>query len=133
VRWPAGELALVAPLTDAGQVIPDERLLASPGALEVRGELHPWLRAWVLAFDQPYFATTEADGAFTLAEVPAGSYRLVAWHERLGQVEQQVVVRRGETTSVGLTVGGALSATAAREARAGEARAGGASLDTAQE
>lgn len=100
VRWPDGEPLLLAPLTDAGQVIPDERLLAAPGVVEARGELHPWLRAWLLTFDHPYFATTTADGTFALADVPPGRYRAVAWHERLGRVEQSVEIRPGSPTQL---------------------------------
>jgi hypothetical protein len=29
----------------------------------------------------PYFSTTDEHGAFTLRDVPTGSYGVVAWHE----------------------------------------------------
>ena len=96
----AGRVLLRTTMSAAGQVVPDERVLAEPGAVEVRGETPAWLRAWVLVFDQPYFAATADGGAFTLADVPPGRYRLVAWHERLGRVVQEVTVAPGQAAAV---------------------------------
>lgn len=96
----AGRVLLRTSMSAAGQVVPDERVLADAGAVEVRGETPPWLRAWVLVFDQPYFATTGDGGAFALADVPPGRYRLVAWHERLGRVEQPVTVAPGQAAAI---------------------------------
>jgi hypothetical protein len=96
----AGLVLLRTSMTAAGQVVPDERVLDRAGAVEVREDARPWLRAWVLAFDQPYFAATAAGGAFALADVPPGSYRLVAWHERLGRVVTPVTVAAGQPTGV---------------------------------
>ena len=42
------------------------------------------MRAYVAVFDHPYFALTDAEGKFSLSEVPPGVYVLEAWHERLG-------------------------------------------------
>lgn len=32
-------------------------------------------------FDHPYFAVTDADGAFEIKDAPPGKWRLVYWHE----------------------------------------------------
>ena len=101
-----GTVLLRVTTTDAGQVVPSERVVATAGTVEARGELQPWMRAWVLAFDHPYFATTDANGAFVLDGVPPGTYRLVAWHDRLGRVEQGVSVPAGGTVGVVVRVGG---------------------------
>jgi plastocyanin len=42
---------------------------------------HPWMLGWVHAFEHPYFAVTDADGRFQIANIPAGQYTLRAWHE----------------------------------------------------
>ena len=112
IRRPANELVSTITMNDAGQVVPDEKVLATPGVVEVRGEVHPWLRAWLLVFDHPYHTATGADGAFTLADVPPGHYRLVAWHERLGIAEQAVTVETGKPTAVTLRFGAAPAAAA---------------------
>ncbi len=124
IRRPTNEVVSTVTTNDAGQVVPDERILAAPGVIEVRGEVHPWLRAWLLVFDHPYHAASGADGAFTLADVPPGRYRLVAWHERLGVAEQPVTVEAGKGTSVTVRFG----ATVAVPAVAGDS---GARRDTA--
>ncbi len=96
----AGRVLLRTTMSGAGQVVPDERVLAAPGAVEARDEARPWLRAWVLAFDQPYFAATGDGGAFAIGDVPPGTYRLVAWHERLGRVAAPVTVAPGRAAAV---------------------------------
>jgi hypothetical protein len=48
--------------------------------------------AWVAAFDHPYYAVTKDDGSFEMPPLAAGTYTIKAWHERLGAVEQKVVV-----------------------------------------
>jgi len=91
--------------TDFGQVVPDDRVLASPGLLELTSDLHPWTHGWIAVFDHPYFAVTAANGAFSLEGVPPGNYTLAAWHERFGRIERQVTVGAGETVEISLTFG----------------------------
>lgn len=110
-RQPGGASLGLVRMTDAGQVVPDDRALAQPGIVEARGERPAWLRAWLLVFDHPYFATTDADGAFSLADVPPGTYTLRAWHERLGQIEQRVTVTAGQPAAVTLRFGDAPATT----------------------
>ncbi len=35
----------------------------------------------ILVLPSPHFAVTDATGHFALADLPAGTYTLVAWHE----------------------------------------------------
>ena len=46
--------------------------------------IHPWVRGYVWSFDHPYFAVTDAQGEFTIENVPAGKWRLVVWQEKVG-------------------------------------------------
>lgn len=101
-QWPGGETRSTIATNNDGEVVPDDRAIASVGAFEVRGAQPAWLRAWVLAFDHPYFTTSGTGGTYTLTEIPPGQYRLVAWHERLGRVEQPVTVTAGQTTTVAI-------------------------------
>lgn len=48
--------------------------------------IHPWMKGYVLALNSPYYAFTNAEGNFEIKNVPAGSYRLVGWHERIGWI-----------------------------------------------
>lgn len=91
--------------SDAGSVVPHEGLLARPGLVRVRCDVHPWTTAWIAVFDHPYFAVTDAEGRFALTEVPPGRYTLVVWHERLGATEQEVVVEQGREAVVEVRAG----------------------------
>lgn len=86
--------------TDAGQVVPLADVLAHPGTIQIRCDFHPWTRAWMMVFDHPYFGLTERDGSFRIDSIPAGRYRLVAWHASLGRSEQDVDIKPGGGASV---------------------------------
>src|SRR3954451_12895658 len=60
--------------------------------IRVRCDVHPWMAAWIGVFDNPFFAVTDANGRFEIAGLPAGAYKLVAWHERYGRLENEVKV-----------------------------------------
>ena len=89
---------------DAGQVVPDENVLVAPGRIEVRCDAHPWTRAWILAFDHPYFDVSDRRGTFAMDSVPPGRYRLIGWHERFGTIEESVTVVAGAEAQVTLTL-----------------------------
>ncbi len=42
---------------------------------------HVWMNAEVLVVPHPYYAVTDENGKFELADVPSGDYEIVAWHE----------------------------------------------------
>ncbi len=65
--------------------------VTEPG-LKFKCDVHPWMFAYLFVMDHPYFGVSGADGSFTLPPMPAGTYTLVAWHEKLGQKEAQVTV-----------------------------------------
>ncbi len=64
----------------------------------VKCDVHPWMQAWVRVFDHPYFATTGADGTFSIAGLPDGDYTFVAWQEELKEVEAKGTVKGGKAT-----------------------------------
>lgn len=63
-----------------------------PEIFSVKCDVHPWMKAWVGVFDHPWFMVSGADGAFRLAKAPPGSYTLVAWHERFGQLTRDITI-----------------------------------------
>ncbi|HEV2862987.1 MAG TPA: carboxypeptidase regulatory-like domain-containing protein [Pyrinomonadaceae bacterium] len=50
--------------------------------IPVKCNQHPWMRAYVGVLSHPFFAVTDKDGHFEIKGVPAGTYTLVAWHEK---------------------------------------------------
>ena len=66
-------------------------------------DVHGWMNAYVGVLDHPYFATTAADGKFSIATVPAGTYTVEAWHEKLGPMTQSVTIGASETKDITFT------------------------------
>ncbi|HVV86376.1 MAG TPA: carboxypeptidase regulatory-like domain-containing protein [Kofleriaceae bacterium] len=72
--------------------------------IDLHCDVHPWMQAWVAIQDSPYFSVTGADGAFTIAGVPPGTYTLEAWHPRLGLSSTTIRVRKGKVTRATFTL-----------------------------
>lgn len=87
-------------LNDAGQVVPTSDVATTPGLVEVRDDLHPWVHAYIAVSTHPFVAITEPDGVFRFDLVPPGSYTLVAWQEKLGVRTRTVRVVTGVETKV---------------------------------
>ena len=69
-------------------------------AFRVKCDVHPWMNAYIRVLEHPYFATTGPDGQFSIPNLPAGTYELEAWHEKLGTQTQSVTVADGGTGNV---------------------------------
>jgi plastocyanin len=54
-----------------------------PGIAVLGCNIHDHMTAWVVVVETPYYARTAAGGRATLEGVPAGNYRLRAWHAGL--------------------------------------------------
>jgi plastocyanin len=68
--------------------------------IAVKCDAHPWMHAYWLSMDQPYYAVTDADGNFKITDLPAGEYEVEVWHEVLGKSPQKVTVQGGQDTKV---------------------------------
>jgi len=74
--------------------------------LTVNCDSHPWMNAWIMSFDHPFFAVTDTDGSFEITGVPAGKQKITLWQEAVGYVEgsaagREVEVKDGETLDLG--------------------------------
>jgi hypothetical protein len=63
------------------QVVDITRRVGRPGVVRVQCAAHPHMSAWLVVHDSPYVAVTDERGAFTIDDVPPGSYRVTLWHE----------------------------------------------------
>lgn len=63
-----------------------------PDVVQVKCDVHTWMSGWIIVAGHPYYALTDAAGNFTIAGVPAGTYALESWHEKLGKQTRQVTV-----------------------------------------
>jgi hypothetical protein len=73
--------------------------LAGPGIMRVGCSTHQWMRGWIVSTDEQS-AVTAADGSFSLADVPAGTYQLRVWNEAIKATTQAVTVTAGRTVEV---------------------------------
>jgi plastocyanin len=89
--------------------------LKSPDAvMRIKCDVHSWMTAYIGVEPHPFFAITGVNGAFRIAGVPAGRYSIRTWHERYGQLTEQVTVKAGQTTPIELGYTGKERPTAAR-------------------
>ena len=66
-------------------------------------DVHNWMHAYVGVMDHPYFAVTHDGGAFELKNLPAGTYTVEAWHEKLGTQTQSVTLGEKESKTISFT------------------------------
>ena len=69
-------------------------------------DVHPWMKGFVVVSSHPFFAVSGADGSFTIEKVPAGKYKVEAWHARYGLKEGTADVADGKTVEVNFTYDG---------------------------
>jgi hypothetical protein len=60
------------------------------------------MTAYVLVSDNPFHAVSGDDGTFSIPNVPAGTYTVEVWHERLGTQTKQVTVADGKPVDLKL-------------------------------
>jgi hypothetical protein len=60
--------------------------LKRSGIMTVKCNPHPWMISYVYVFAHPYAAVTDENGEFFINDIPAGSYKVKAWHEGLGEI-----------------------------------------------
>ena len=68
------------------------------GMVRAKCDIHSWMGGYWVVADTPYTVLSDADGNFSISDVPAGSYKLNIWHEKLGESSQQVEVSAGADT-----------------------------------
>ena len=80
---------------------PSERRFTKAEAVRVKCDIHPWMGSWVLVHDAPFQSLTGSDGRFAIQGLPAGTYEIEAWHERLGALpKQSVTLGDGEAKTI---------------------------------
>ncbi len=79
--WPQGEVR--------SQAFP------TAGVFRQLCQIHPEMQSFVVVLSNPFFAVTDAEGAFRIPNIPPGTYTLKTWSERLPLVSQQVTVTAG--------------------------------------
>jgi plastocyanin len=78
----------------------DKVTFSEPEVVEIVCDVHGWMKAYVHVVEHPYYSVTNEEGVFELTKVPPGNYTLKVTHEKLGEMEQTVEVKAGETAEV---------------------------------
>jgi plastocyanin len=66
----------------------------------IKCDVHPWMTAYAVVTDNPFFSVSKEDGKFTISNLPAGTYEIEAWHEKLGKKTEKVTVGDSDTKTV---------------------------------
>jgi plastocyanin len=82
----------------------DTRFFTAPEVMvRFKCDLHPWMSAYAGVLDHPYFAVTSPAGQFELKDVPAGTYTIEAWHEKLGSQTQSISLGENDSKEITFT------------------------------
>ena len=102
-----------------GKVIPHK--IAKAEEIKFTCDIHAWMTGYIVAVNSNFFTVTgykDADGAwissddyeksadtggYSIADVPAGKVRVVAWHEELGAANKTVEVPASGDIAVNFT------------------------------
>ena len=63
-----------------------------PDIIQIKCDVHSWMSGWIVVAGHAYYALTDASGSFKIADVPAGTYTLEYWQEKLGKQSKSVTV-----------------------------------------
>jgi len=98
-------------ILSGGQSIPFSPPAGERSPAEVTCDIHPWMKAYWLVLDSPYFAVTNDKGEYEIKNVPAGTQKVVVWQEAVrggGFVTpssgEAVNIKAGEETKQNFTV-----------------------------
>lgn len=76
-----------------------------PGRVDVFCSIHANMHCVVLVLENPHYAIADDAGRYSITNVPPGTYRLKAWHERLPAQSQEIIVPAGGVVKVNFTLG----------------------------
>src|SRR4029079_18714624 len=62
------------------------------GRVDVFCSIHANMNCVVDVLENPWFAVADAGGKYAITNVPPGTYKLKAWHERLPSQTQEITV-----------------------------------------
>jgi hypothetical protein len=73
---------------------------SKPEIIKATCDAHNWMQGWIVATDTPFVAVSDAEGRFTMRDLPPGHYKVEIWQETLGKQVKDVSIRAKEDTKL---------------------------------
>ncbi|MCA9081003.1 MAG: hypothetical protein KDA58_10625 [Planctomycetaceae bacterium] len=86
----SAENFIVAPSDQQGKAV--QMKLSESRPVKVSCDIHTYMTGWWIVLDHPYAAITDADGNFTIENLPAGKHDFIIWQEKAGYLEKKFTV-----------------------------------------
>ena len=74
------------------------------GIVRVFCDIHSHMNAYILVFNHPFFAMTDAEGRYRIENVPPGTYGVVAWNEGTSSEARPITVPDGGVAELDFTL-----------------------------
>jgi plastocyanin len=74
--------------------------------MQAKCSVHPWMGAYIAIMDHPFFDVSKEDGSFEIKQLPEGKYKIEAWHEIFGKLENDIEIKNQETLNLNFTFKG---------------------------
>jgi plastocyanin len=89
-----------------GKGVKRSHTFKTPGVYVQLCKVHPEMVSYILVLKTPYFAVADAEGKFKIPSVPAGTWKVKMWNERLKpkQLETTVEVKVEEAKEVEIEI-----------------------------
>jgi len=93
-------------LPEKGSKLEKEMRNRKGNVIKLECDQHDFMHSWTRVVEHPYFAVVDDAGAFKIDGVPAGKYKLVAWHPILGEQTAEVTVAAKGSAKADFTFAG---------------------------
>jgi hypothetical protein len=98
--WIAGKDAWNKPSAAGDPALIVDGSARAGDVIDVKCDIHRWMRAYAVVQDHTAFAVTDERGAFAITGLPPGSYTLEAWHPVLGTRTLEIKIGGGAKAAV---------------------------------
>lgn len=75
------------------------------GRVDVFCSIHTRMSCVILVLENPWFAAADENGRYVIRDVPAGTYKLKAWHQRLPVQVKEITVPKEGTVEIDFVMG----------------------------
>lgn len=75
-----------------------------PETFPIKCDVHGWMVGYIVVVDHPYHAVTDENGEYKIEGLPAGTYQVQFWHEKLGTIQKEVTIEAGATATLDVSM-----------------------------